>query len=301
MTLVHAPRQSFYEYESFRFYEYKEGCMLSTDRPSENLSIKQIIANDMKDYAEEMNISTRQLIKDIAKNTNVTLRTLENILEETKTMNPHVRTIVDVYTQLYNATSLAEIISKAPPIISEFIKKNHTQCLMGDSKVSDISNNSSVQANLTASSVFNQIYMMTSGDYGTDLAKIRENFGANGLKQLDEMIKLGFVEMDENDQVKRKTRLTWDRTIRRNFVKTLITDIYNEENADLTNPNYLGMAIGDVTAEDYNLIREKMRSNYLEIMEIVAKSKPTYDGAIRFALGKVLEKIEFKVEGDKLC
>lgn len=275
--------------------------MLSTSDSATNLSIKQTIASDLKKYSEEMNITQRQLIKDFAKNTNIVLRTLERIFEENKNFTPHVRTVVDIYTQIYNASSLAEIISKAPLVISEFIKKNHTQCVVGDAKVSDLSQNPAVQANLTASSVFNQIYIMTAGDYGTDLALIRENFGANGLKQLDEMIKLGFVEMDENDQVKRKNRLTWDKTIRKNFLKSIISDIYSEENADMENPNYLGVAIGDVTPADYNLIQEKMKSNYNEVLEIINNSKPIYEEAIRLTFAKVLERIEFKVEGDKLC
>lgn len=275
--------------------------MLSTDENA-NLSIKQTIASDMKKYAEEMGISQRQLIKDFAKNTNIVLRTLERIFEENKKFTPHVTTIVDIYSQIYNANSLAEIISKAPQVISDFIKKNHMQFIGGSAnKFLDVSNHSSIQADLTYSSIFNQIYIMTSGDHGTDLAKIREQYGASGLKQLDEMIKLGFVEMDANDQIKRKTRLTWDRKIRKNFVKTLITDIYNEENSDLENANYISVAIGDVTPDDYNLIREKMKSNYLEIMDIVSKSKPGYEEAIRFTLAKVMEKIEFKAEGDKLC
>ena len=275
--------------------------MLSTDQTYANLSIKQILAADMKKYSEEMNIPLRQLIKDFAKNTNIVLRTLERIIEDNNKTTPHVRTVVDIYAQLYNSTSLAEIISKAPLAISEFIKNNHTQCVMGDSKVSDLSSNPSVQANLTSSSIFNQIYLITGGDYGTDLVKIRESFGMNGLKQLDEMIKLGYVEIDANDQVKRKNRLTWDRSIRKNFVKTLITDLYNEENSDLENPNYLGFATGDVTPEDYSLIRKKIKANSDEVLAIINKSKPTYEEAMRVTMGQVFEKIEFKVEGDKLC
>jgi hypothetical protein len=202
---------------------------------------------------------------------------------------------------MYNATSMAEVISKAPEVISEFIKKNHTQFAVGGSRVSDVTTNSAVQADLTSSTIFNQIYMMTAGDFGTDLAAIREHFGANGLKHLDEMIKLGFVEIDEDDQVKRKTRLTWDKTIRKNILKTLITDVYKEENADLLNPNYLGVALGDVTPSDYLIIREKIKNNADEILSIINKSKPTYEEAIRVSVAKVMEKIEFKVEGDKLC
>ena len=276
--------------------------MLNTNETNADLSIKQIIANDIRKYSEEMNIPVRQLIKDIAKNTNINLRTLERIIEDDNKTNPHVTTVVDIYSQIYNTAALADIISKAPTIISEFIKKNHMAFIGGkENSFLDISQNPSIQADLTSSPIFNQIYLMTAGDHGTDLTKIRENFGINGLKQLDEMIKHGFVEIDSNDQVKRKNRLTWDHKIRKNFFKTLINDIYNEENSDLENPNYISVAIGDVTPEDYNLIREKIKLNYLEIMEISNNSKPTYDEAIRFALGKVVEKIEFKVEGDKLC
>jgi hypothetical protein len=284
---------------------FKEGCMLSTERPGETLSIKQIIAEDIRKYSEEMNIPLRQLIKDFAKNTNIVLRTMERFFEDNKKFTPHVRTVVDVYTQIYNATSLAEVISKAPPVISEFIKKNHTQCVVGglkeDSRVSDLSSNPAVQANLTASSIFNQIYIMTAGAHGSDISKIRDSYGVNGLKQLDEMIKMGFVEIDDNDQIKRKTRLSWDRTIRKNFVKTIISDVYNEENADLEYPNYLGVAMGDVTPSDYKLIQEKIKTNADEILSIINKSQPTYEEAERITFAKVLEKIEFKAEGDSLC
>jgi len=281
---------------------FKEGCMLSTEKPSETLSIKQIIAEDIRKYSEEMNIPLRQLIKDFAKNTNIVLRTVERFFEDNKKFTPHVTTIVDIYSQIYSTNSLAEILSKTPVVVSDYIKKNHMQFIGGsNNRFLDISKHSGVQADLTSSSIFNQIYIMTSGDFGTDIAKVKEQFGANGLKQLDEMIKLGYVAIDENDQIKRKTRLTWDRTIRKNFLKTIISDVYNEENSDLENPNYISVAIGDVTPSDYELIREKMRTSYLEIMEIVNISKPSYDEAIKFTLAKVLEKIEFKAEGDKLC
>ena len=267
-----------------------------------SLTIKEIVAGDMRKYAEEMGISERQLIKDFAKNTNVVLRTLERFFEENRKFTPHVTTVVDIYSQIYNATSLAEIISKTPVVISDFIKKNHMQFLGGaKNNFLDVTNNSAVQASLTSSSVFNQIYIMTSGDHGTDLASIRENFGVNGLKYLDEMIKLGFVEIDDTDQIKRKKRLTWDKTIRKNFLKTLINNVYKEENSDLENPNYIGVAIGEVSSSDYNLIREKIRTQYLEVMEIINNSNPTYEDAIKITFGKVMEKVEFKIEGDKLC
>jgi hypothetical protein len=264
--------------------------MLNTE-PNANLSIKDIIANDIKKYSEEMNIPLRQLIKDFAKNTNIVLRTMENVLRTTKKFTPHVTTVVDIYSQIYNANSLAEIISKAHPMVSDFIKKNHMQFIGGaQNKYLDVSNHSSIQADLTSSSIFNQIYLMTAGDHGTDLARIREKFGSNGLKQLDEMIKLGFVEIDSDDQIKRKKRLTWDRKIRKNFIKTIIQDVYNEENSDLENPNYISVAIGDVTHAEYETIREKMKVNYLEIMDIVNNSKPTYEEAVRFTLAEVIEK-----------
>jgi hypothetical protein len=115
------------------------------------------------------------------------------------------------------------------------------------------------------------------------------------------MIKLGFVAIDENDQITRKIRLSWDRSIRKNFVKTLISDVFNVENSDRENPNYLGVSLGDVTPNDYNLIREKVKTNADEILAIINKSKPSYDEAVRISAAMVLDTIEFKVEGDKLC
>ena len=69
----------------------------------------------------------------------------------------------------------------------------------------------------------------------------------------------------------------------------------------MLNPNYLGVALGDVTPSDYLIIREKIKNNADEILSIINKSKPTYEEAIRVSVAKVMEKIEFKVEGDKLC
>ena len=275
--------------------------MLNTNETNADLSLKQIIANDIQKHAEEMKITARQVIKSVASNTNVKLRTLERFFEPSKKFKPHVRTVVDIYSQIYNTASLAEIISKSPAIISEYIKTNHTQCNVGEAKVSDLSTNPAHQASLTASSVFNQIYLMTSGDYGTELSLISEKFGTNGLKQLDEMIKLGFVEIDENDRIKRKNKLTWDRTIRKNFAKTLISEVYNEDNSDFENSNYLGVAVGEVNPEEYAKICELMKNNYYQILNIINNSKPSYENAVRFTFAEVVEKIEFKVEGDKLC
>ena len=275
--------------------------MPNVDETSVPMTIKYIVVSDIRKYAEELKISERELIKDFAKNTNVSLRTLERLLEDNKKTVPHVRTIVDIYSQLYNATSLAEIITKVSPLVSEFIKKNHTQFAVKDHEVSDISSNSAVQTALTSSTIFNQIYIMTNGVYGTDLATIREYFGISGLKHLDEMIKLGFIEIDDNDQIKRKKKLTWDRSIRKNFIKTILNDVYEDENTDTELSNYMGVAIGDVTPEDYIKIRKKMCSHYLELMDIINNSNPTYEKTVKIALGKVMDKIEYKVEGDRLC
>ena len=56
-----------------------------------------------------------------------------------------------------------------------------------------------------------------------------------------------------------------------------------------------------MTPEDYSLIRKKIKANSDEVLAIINKSKPTYEEAMRVTMGQVFEKIEFKVEGDKLC
>jgi hypothetical protein len=110
ITLPYCQGAEFLGCSAFRFLFYtSEVEVINTEEISVTPTIKEIVANDMRKYAEEMNISERQLIKDFANNTNVVLRTLQRILEGNRKITPHVTTVVDIYSQIYNATSLAEI------------------------------------------------------------------------------------------------------------------------------------------------------------------------------------------------
>lgn len=274
--------------------------MLETQKGSPP-SIKQIIASDLRKYSEEMGLTLREVIKEISSSTNVNLRTLERLLEGNNKISPNVRTVTDIYAFIYKANTLAEVISKSPEEVSEFIKKNHTQFQIGNYSVSDFSKNPLLQASFSSSTIFNQIYILSSGNHGVELSIIRELYGLTGLKKLDEMIKAGFVEIDSEERIRRREKLDWNRSIRKNFANTLINDIYKEEHVDEENPNYLSFSIGEVTADDYKKIINKLKSNYLEIQEIINNSNPTFEEAIKISVAKVAEKSEFKMERGTIC
>lgn len=273
--------------------------MLNTDEHSSQ-SIKQTVALDLERYATEMKVSTRQVIKDISKNRLMGLRTLERFFQGNNDFSPHVRTLVNIYAQIYDTDSLADIISKAPIQIGEYIKSNHTNYIVSEN-TSGKSKNITLQCELTQSSIFNQIYIMTGGDHGSDLGMIRKRFGEYGLQELDKLISYGFVEIDEDGRIKRKEKLSWDIEIRKNFAKSLLSDIYSEDNVDGENQNYLSVLTGEVTPEDYKLIRAKMIKDNRETLELINRSKPSYEEAIKFVAAGIMDEIQFKNEGVLEC
>ena len=274
--------------------------MLSTDRHCDNLSIKQILANDIRKYAEEMNVSIQQVMKDISKNKLTGIRTLQRFFQPETEFVPHVRTLVNIYSQMYDTESLADIISKAPEQIGSYIRNNHTNYTVAEN-LSGGSKNLPLQLELTSSSVFNQIYLMTGGEYGTELSVIRKMFGEFGLKELDKLILAGFVEIDADDKITRKEKISWELPIRKRFAKTVINDIYNIENADSCNKNYISVITGEVSPEVYKLIRTKMKKHNDEILTMVNESNPSYEDAVKFVSTEVMEEIQFKNKGDLLC
>lgn len=274
--------------------------MLSTDENYENLSIKQIIAEDIKKYSEEKKIPLREVIKDISNKTEVGLKTLERIVDDTIKTRPYARTAADIYTYLYEADSLTEVITKAPKTISEYIEKNHNNTTRSQS-ISDFTKNPATQNELTKDNIFNQILLMTGGDYGTDLTTIRKKYGVNGLKRLDEMLKNGFVKIDEDEKVTRAKKLAYNSTIRRNVARTIVSEIYNAEEPDLYPEQYLGVFSGDVTPEDGAIIRAEFARVFRSSMERIIKSRPTEKEAIRLNLASVIASMVTKDEGDFIC
>ena len=274
--------------------------MLNTDEQNSSQSIKQTVALDLEKYAVEMNIPLRQVLKDISKNRLIGIRTLDRFIQVDADFVPHVRTLVNIYAQMYDTDSLAEIISKAPEQIGNYIRNNHTNYTVAEN-ASGKSKNLPLQTELTISPIFNQIYLMTAGEYGTELSMIRKQFGEYGLKELDKLLSTGFVEIDADDKITRKEKLSWDVKVRKNFSKTIINEIYNEENVDNKNQNYISVIMGSVTPDVYKSIRAKMKKHNDEILGMVNESNPSFEEAIKFAATEVMEEVQFKNKGDLLC
>jgi type III secretion system FlhB-like substrate exporter len=265
--------------------------MLSTDEHCDNLSIKQIVANDIIKYAEEMNIPLKSALKEIDNNTAVCIKTLERIVDDRVNIKPFVKTVSEIYSFLYRTDSLSEIITKAPPEISEYINKKHLN-YSTPYKFSDFVANPKAQEELSRDSIFNQIYLRTSGDIGTDLETIKLNFGLNGLKKLDEMISLGYVIVDKDEKFIRGKKLSWTPVIIANFSKTLVSEILNSKEMDLRPDNYCNFFTWDTTQEDALTIKEIFRDAFRGAIGVATKSKPVKNNLVKVHFASTVASID---------
>lgn len=265
--------------------------MLTTDENYENLSIKKILANDILKYAEEMNIPLRDALKNIESNTAICIKTLERIVDENIKIKPFVKTVSEIYSFLYRTDSLAEVITKAPPEISEYINKKHLNYAT-PYKFSDFVANPTAQEELTRDTVFNQIYLSTSGDFGTSINAVKLNYGLNGLKKLDEMIALGYVIVDKNERLIRGKKLSWTPVIIANFSKTLVSEILDSKELDLRPDNYCNFFTWDTTQEDALIIKEIFRKAFRTAVEVATKSQPIDDKFVKLNFSSVVASID---------
>lgn len=267
--------------------------------PKSDLDIKNQVVMDVEYFAKEKNISTRELLKDISHTQGTSLRNLERISGK-GSGRPTNETLIKIYSFLYNTSSLADLLLKAPEVIADSIKLNFYNTKSNLNKKITTANMAEI-VNLSTNSRFNIIYLMTSGDFGTDLTAIREEFGKRGLEMLDTMIKLGIVKVDENERLTRENSIFLTQEIRRNMLVTLAKDIYKPEKNGVLGSNYSGYFIGDVTAEDYDSIYNDIKNCFDGIANKIFKSKPTPDNNKRIAIGGILEEMEKNREGGFLC
>ncbi len=263
------------------------------------LSIKDQVIADIESFALERKISVRELIKDMANTSGLVLRNLERIIGKGDS-KPSNETLIKIYSYFYSTDTLVDLIIKAPEVIASSIKM--------DFFISDNSQNNKMSTKLSnevldlaKSDVFNSIYLMTSGDFGTDLLTIREEFGKLGLQTLDKMIKLGIVKVNENDKLSRENAVFLTAEMRRNMVVTIAKDFYKPTKNDVIGTNYSGAYMGEVTPEDYDIIYAEIKSSFDKLGKMIFDSKPTQDNFKRIALGGILEEIEKNADGGMLC
>lgn len=261
---------------------------------SPEMNIKNQVLKDLESCAKEKNISIKELMKEISKDQEISFRTLTR-LSETNSAQPSNDTLEKIYSYLYSTDSLIDLILKVPENIAKSLKAEY---LFYDK-------NRAIRAsqeilNLTLDDTFNSVYFMTSGDFGTDLNSVREEFGKRGLQVVDKLVKLGLVTVDNDERLIRKNTIFSSSEIRINQLKTL-ANLYDPSKNTTPGKNYAGIFMGNVTCEEYDEIYLDLRDCLNRIGTKIADSKPTQDNCKKIALGGVLEEIGTSGNGGLLC
>lgn len=261
---------------------------------SPEMNIKNQVLKDLESSAKEKNISIKELIKEISKDQEISLRTFAR-LSEINSSQPSNDTLEKIYSYLYSTDSLIDLILKAPENIANSLKAEY---IFYDK-------NRTIRANqeilyLTKDDTFNTIYFMTSGSDGTDLKTVRDEFGKRGLQFVDKLVMLGLVTIDANEKLVRKNTIFSTAEVRINQLKTL-TNLYNPLKNTTPGNNYAGLFMGNVTTEEYDEIYLYLRDCLNKIGKKIAESAPTQDNCKKIVIGGVLEEIVTNGNGGFLC
>lgn len=263
------------------------------------LSLKDQVLRDLEQFAQDRKISIRELIKEMANSLDISLRNLERIVGKSDGA-PSNDTLVKIYSYLYSTNSLVDLVIKAPEVVANSIKLDFF--ISENTQNDKVSTKPNIEIlNLTKNDIFNSIYLMTSGEFGTDLITIREEFGKLGLQILDKMMKFGIVKINENEKLTREKGIFLTPEMRRNMVATLAKEIYRPAKNDEVGANYSGIFMGEVTGDDYDIIYAEVKSCFDNIGKRIFNSKPTQENYKRIALGGILEEIEKNSDGGMLC
>jgi transcriptional regulator with XRE-family HTH domain len=258
------------------------------------MTIKNQVLKDLESSAKEKNISIKELMKEISKDQEICLRTFSR-LSEKNSAQPSNDTLEKIYSYLYSTDSLVDLILKVPENIANSLK---TEYLFYDKNRAIRANQEIL--NLSKDDTFNSVYFMTSGDYGTDLKSIREEFGKRGLQVVDKLVMLGLVTINNNERLVRKNTIFSTSEIRINQMKTL-TNLYDPSKNTTPGKNYAGIFMGNVTNEEFDEIYLDLRDCLNRIGKKIADSIPTQDNCKQIALGGVLEEIGTSGNGGLLC
>lgn len=278
----------------------KDDSSLFSD--DENEFAIRTMANDIMNFAREHEYTTTQAVKIIADSSSVAKRTLDRFIDiaqnkgDIKVFKPHVGTFKKFYGFYYQTNSFVELLTKTPENITNFILKysNQTGLSVGSS---DMIKNTPIVSSLTNNSLFNMVYLMTTGDHGTDIESVRAMYGIQGLKILDELKLHGLVKVLDDDRIVRDKTIVYDNDIRVNFSKTVINDLYNLNKNEIGNTNYIAFINGEVTSHDYLEIKRIEKNTKDLILKKVQASRPTREEAIKIAIsGTVIEIPSMKGE-----
>jgi hypothetical protein len=268
--------------------EVKESLVLTKRQ-----DLRSELIQHMESFASENKLEFRDLLKDISKKQNISLRGLEKIVSA-QVSTPAVETQIKIYSYIYKTESLVELLTKVPEIVASNIQSAYTGTK---------TQNSGEILKLSKDRMFNSIYLLTAGDLGISLSLIREEFGRQGLKMVESMIKLELVTMDQEEIVKRKNAILMSPEIRKNMLAFVANDLYQPEKNQNVGANYSGLILGDVTEEEYEMIYHDLRAFMNSLRERVFNSRPTADNFKKIAIGSIMDEYNCSTTSaeNKLC
>ncbi len=91
---------------------------------SPEMNIKNQVLKDLESSAKEKNISIKELIKEISKDQDISLRTFAR-LSEINSAQPSNDTLEKIYSYLYSTDSLIDLILKVPENIANSLKAEY--------------------------------------------------------------------------------------------------------------------------------------------------------------------------------
>jgi hypothetical protein len=258
-------------------------------------SIKDLVANDIKSFAEEQGRSVQHILKDISAKREVGLRTLQRIVSNNNSFKPLPSTVLEVYSYLYKTTSVAELLTKLRTEIAEYLAKNNA-CFSKNLVERKISSNPKKEIELTTDSLFNIVYILASGDCGIDVSIIRNMLGKMGLDKLDEMITEGHVQINENEKIVRKNNLVWTVPIIHNFTKTLHNEILKPKEFGINEENYISFFSGKTTKKNAIEAKSIIRDAFRKAVALVSETSSSDEESETICLSSTSYIIETNKE-----
>lgn len=266
---------------------------LSDQVKNRSTELRVELIQHLENFAVENNIELRELIKDISKKQNISLRGLEKIISA-QVATPSVETQIKVYSYLYKTDSIIELLTKVPDYVANTIQSSYTG--------SKTQNNQEV-IKLTKDSLFNSIYLLTSGDVGISLSFIKEEFGRKGVLMAEKMINLDLVSLDQDEYLIRKNTILMGPHIRKNMIGYVVDELYQAEKNQNVGENYSGLVLGDIPEEDYPIYYNELKSFISSMRERITSAKATKGNFKKIAIALVMDEYKcsnFSSE-NKLC
>lgn len=254
----------------------------SLSDPAKNRSteLRVELVQHLENFAVENNLDLRELIKDISKKQSISLRGLEKIISA-QVSTPSVETQIKVYSYIYKTDSVVDLLTKVPRCVANNIQSSYTG--------SKTQNNQEIMK-LTKDTLFNSIYLLSSGDVGISLSFIKEEFGRRGLVMVEKMINLELITLDQDEFLIRRNTILMGPQVRKNMISYVVDSLYRPEKNQIVGQNYSGLILGDIPEEEYPLYYKELKTFISSLRDRISQSKAKKNNFKKIAIAMVMDE-----------